>query len=150
MSALTADPIDIALLGALVLRPGHGAVTTFAGHVRDHHDGRVVVRLAYSAYEAMAEQACAAIIAEAEAQWPVSVALRHRVGELQVGDVAICVAVGSAHRDEGFAACRYVVEEVKRRAPIWKHESYDDGSSVWVDPTLPRGLAPDAPDDRFA
>jgi molybdopterin synthase catalytic subunit len=149
MSTLSTAPIDVALLGALVLRPGHGAVTTFTGHVRDHHDGRVVKRLTYSAYAPMAERESERIIAEAEAAWPVSVALRHRIGDLEVGDAAICVAVGSAHRDEGFAACRFVVEEVKRRVPIWKHEFYDDGSDAWVDPTAGGGLAPDPADERF-
>ncbi len=135
MAALTADPIDPTALGALVVRPGHGAVTSFTGHIRDHHDGRTVERLSYSAYAAMAEHECAAIVEEAVTRWDVVVAIRHRVGNLDIGDIAVAVAVGSAHRAEGFDACRFVIEEVKRRVPIWKHEHYADGTSAWVDPT---------------
>ncbi len=135
MPALTTDPIDLAALGASVIRPGYGAVTSFAGHVRDHHGGRTVERLSYSAYAAMAEQECGAIAEEAMNRWEVVVAIRHRLGDLDIGDIAVAVAVGSAHRAEGFAACRFVIEEVKRRVPIWKHEHYADGTSAWVDPT---------------
>ncbi len=137
MTSLTADPIDVSGLGALVLRPAHGAVTSFVGHVRDHHGGRAVARLTYSAYAAMAEAECAAITTEAMRRWDVVVVIRHRLGDLVVGDVAVAVAVGSAHRAEGFDACRFVIEEVKRRVPIWKHEHYADGSAEWVDPTAP-------------
>lgn len=135
LPALTTDPIDPAALGAIVIRPGHGAVTSFTGHVRNHHHGRSVDRLSYTAYPAMAEQECAAIAEEAMARWDVVVAIRHRLGDLVLGDIAVAVAVGSAHRADGFAACRFVIEEVKRRVPIWKHEHFADGTSVWVDPT---------------
>jgi molybdopterin synthase catalytic subunit len=135
MAALTTAPIDPTALGALVIRPGYGAVTSFTGHVRDHHDGRTVQRLSYSAYAAMAEQECAAITEEAMTRWEVAVVIRHRLGDLVIGDIAVAIAVGSAHRAEGFAACRFVIEEVKRRVPIWKHEHYADGTSDWVDPT---------------
>ena len=84
----------------------------------------------------MAEAECARIVAEAEARWQVAVALQHRIGALEIGDAAVAVAVAaSAHRDEAFAACRYVIEEVKRRVPIWKREYYADGTVDWVDPT---------------
>ncbi|MEO5826433.1 MAG: molybdenum cofactor biosynthesis protein MoaE [Gemmatimonadales bacterium] len=135
MAALTTEPIDQTALGALVLRPGYGAVTSFVGHVRNHHGGRSVDRLCYSAYHQMAERECAAIAEEAMTRWEVVVAVRHRLGDLVVGDIAVAVAIGSAHRAEGFAACRFVIEEVKRRVPIWKHEHYADGTSAWVDPT---------------
>ncbi len=92
-------------------------------------------RLEYSAYGAMAEQECARIMAEAESRWPVRVALEHRIGELEIGDAAVAVAVGGAHRQETFEACRFVIEEVKRRVPIWKKEFYQDGTVEWVDPT---------------
>jgi molybdopterin synthase catalytic subunit len=94
-----------------------------------------VLRLEYSAYAPMAEAECGRIAAEAEGRWPVAVALRHRVGTLEVGDVAVAIAAGSAHRDAAFEACRYVIEEVKRRVPIWKREYYADGTIAWVDPT---------------
>jgi molybdopterin synthase catalytic subunit len=82
----------------------------------------------------MVEAECARIIFEAQRRWPVAVALRHRIGCLEVGDVAIVVAVGAAHRDAAFEACRFVVDEVKLRAPIWKQESYVDGGVGWVEP----------------
>jgi molybdopterin synthase catalytic subunit len=132
---VTAEPIELASLIAAVQAPERGGVASFLGLVRNHHGGRAVLRLDYSAYAPMAEAECARIVAEAEGRWRVTVALRHRVGSLAVGDVAVAAAAASAHRDEAFAACRYVVEEVKHRVPIWKREYYADGTEVWVDPT---------------
>jgi molybdopterin synthase catalytic subunit len=132
---VTAEPIELAPLIAAVQAPERGGVASFLGLVRNHHGGREVLRLEYSAYAPMAEAECARIVAEAEGRWQVAVALRHRVGSLAVGDVAVAAAAASAHREEAFAACRYVIEEVKRRVPIWKRESYADGTEVWVDPT---------------
>lgn len=142
MSHLTAPPIDLAALTGQVLSPERGAVASFVGLVRNHHVGRPVVALAYSAYGPMAEQRCAAIVAEAEARWPVAVALAHRVGDLVIGDVAVAVVAAAAHRAPAFDACRYVIEEVKARVPIWKRERYADGSEAWVDPTAPAGTQP--------
>ena len=135
MSFLSTTPIDLATLIARVESSTHGGVAAFLGRVRDHHGGRGVLRLEYSAYGPMAEEQCARIVAEAEARWPVRVALEHRVGPLEIGDVAVAVAAAGAHRDEAFAACRFVIEEVKRRVPIWKKEFYHDGSVEWVEPT---------------
>jgi len=134
MSFLSATPIDLAALIARIESPSYGGVASFLGQVRDHHDGRTVRRLEYSAYGPMAEAECARIVAEAEARWSVRVALEHRVGALEIGDVAVAVAAAGAHRDEAFAACRFVIEEVKRRVPIWKKEFYQDGAMQWVDP----------------
>jgi len=134
MSFLSATPIDLVTLIARIESPAYGGVASFLGQVRDHHDGRTVRRLEYSAYGPMAEAECARIVAEAEARWPVRVALEHRVGVLEIGDVAVAVAAAGAHRDEAFAACRFVIEEVKRRVPIWKKEFYQDGAVQWVDP----------------
>lgn len=135
MAFLSATPIDLTTLIARVQSPAHGGVASFLGQVRDHHDGRTVRRLEYSAYGPMAEEECARIVAEAEARWPVRIALEHRVGTLEIGDVAVAVAAAGAHRDEAFAACRFVIEEAKRRVPIWKKEFYLDGAVQWVDPT---------------
>jgi molybdopterin synthase catalytic subunit len=132
---VTAEPIELAPLIAAVQAPERGGVASFLGLVRNHHGGRAVLRLEYSAYAPMAEAECARIVAEAEGRWQVSVALRHRVGSLAVGDVAVVAAAASAHREAAFAACRYVIEEVKRRVPIWKREFHADGTEVWVDPT---------------
>lgn len=135
MAYLTSLPIDIAALVAAVQAPERGGIATFVGLVRNHHGGRAVLRLDYSAYVPMAEAECGRILAEAKTRWPVGVALQHRVGALEIGDAAVAIAVGSAHRDDAFAACRYVIEEVKRRVPIWKRECYADGTVAWVDPT---------------
>jgi molybdopterin synthase catalytic subunit len=135
MSHLSLHPLDLAALVDTVTAPDRGGVVTFVGAVRDHHHGRGVTGLSYSANEPMAESVCAAIKAEAERRWPVRVALVHRLGDLEIGNAAVAIAVASAHRDEAFAACRYVIEEVKRRVPIWKRERFVDGTEEWVDPT---------------
>jgi molybdopterin synthase catalytic subunit len=132
VDCLTLEPIDLSQLFPLVQSPSRGGVACFLGTVRDHHGGRSVLRLDYSAYVPMAEAECARIVAEAESRWDVAVALRHRIGQLEIGDAAVAVVAASAHRDEAFLACRYVIEEVKRRVPIWKKEYFADGSVAWV------------------
>jgi molybdopterin synthase catalytic subunit len=129
---LIRDLIDVGALLALVQSPERGGIASFLGTVRNHHRGREVLRLEYSAYEPMAEAECGRIIREAESRWNVAVALRHRVGNLEIGDTAVAIAAASAHRDEAFLACRYVIEEVKQRVPIWKREVYADGTVEWV------------------
>jgi molybdopterin synthase catalytic subunit len=121
-----------------VSEPSRGGIATFLGLVRDHHAGRAVLRLEYSAYESMAEAESARIVAEAESRWPARVAMLHRLGDLAIGDVAVGVAVASAHRAQAFEACRFVVEELKHKVPIWKKEFYADGTIAWVDPTADR------------
>lgn len=135
--AISLDPLIRA-----VSAPGRGGVATFLGLVRDHHAGRTVLRLEYSAYAPMAERECAEIVEEAEKKWEVAVTLEHRIGALQVGDAAVAVVVASAHRTAAFEACRWVIDEVKRRVPIWKKEFYADGTVAWVDPTAPGGSVP--------
>ena len=132
MAFLTGTPLDLAELMAEVAAPDRGGIAAFVGTVRDHHQGRTVLELEYSAYAAMAEAECGRIVEETERQWPVRVALRHRIGGLAIGDAAVAIAVAGAHRDEAFAACRHVIEEVKRRVPIWKRERYADGAVEWV------------------
>lgn len=131
---ISRDPIDLGRLIATVEGAAHGAVATFTGLVRDHHEGRSVSGLEYSAYEGMAEREMQAILGEAEARWPVRLAACHRLGALEIGEVAVAVAAGGAHRTEAFEACRYAIEEIKRRVPIWKRERYADGSASWVEP----------------
>jgi molybdopterin synthase catalytic subunit len=129
---LTSDPIELSALVARVQSSGQGGIACFLGTVRDHHGGREVIRLEYSAYQPMAEAECARIVTETEARWNCTIALEHRVGVLSIGDVAVAIAVASAHRDEAFTACRYIIEEVKRRVPIWKREFFADGTVEWV------------------
>lgn len=139
---ITERPIDLALLIERVESDYRGGVAVFLGTVRNHHAGREVERLEYSAYGPMAEAECARIVAEAERTWGAAVAVEHRVGALGIGDVSVAVAAAAPHRDEAFAACRYVIDEMKRRVPIWKREYYTDGSVAWVDPTAPGGIHP--------
>ena len=141
MGFLTTDPIHLETLLAAVVAPDRGGVATFLGLVRDHHLGRSVVGLDYSAYEPMAEAVCRELLAEAELRWPVRAALSHRLGRLAIGDVAVAIAVAGHHRDEAFAACRHLIEELKRRVPIWKRERYSNGMVAWVDPTRPEAMA---------
>jgi molybdopterin synthase catalytic subunit len=144
MAFLTSDPIELAPLTTAVESPGRGAVVSFLGVVRNHHRDRAVQHLHYWEYGPMAEAECARIVAEAESRWQVAVAVRHRTGRLEVGETAVAIVAASAHRDDAFAACRWVIEEVKRRVPIWKHEFYADGSMAWVDPTVGSAMPVDA------
>jgi molybdopterin synthase catalytic subunit len=134
VTLLTPEPLDLAALIAEVSGPDRGGIATFLGLVRNHHEGRAVVRLEYSAYPPMAEAEGATILAEAAERWPVHVAARHRVGMLEVGHAAVAVAAAGSHRAEAFDACRYVIEELKRRVPIWKKEFLEDGTTTWVEP----------------
>ena len=110
-----------------------GAVVSFDGRVRDHNEGRQVLRLAYSAYTALALTEGETIVAEAVAKFGLhAAACCHRLGQLGLGEVAVRVWVASAHREEAFAACRTIIDEVKARVPIWKKETYADGQSAWV------------------
>lgn len=131
---LETEPLRVEALHASVASPSHGAVVTFVGVVRDHHAGRTVTGLRYSAYREMAERLCAEIVAAAEGSGGARVALRHRIGDLSVGETAVVVVAAAAHRDAAFAACRAVIEAVKSQVPIWKHEQYADGSTSWVGP----------------
>jgi molybdopterin synthase catalytic subunit len=130
--------VDLAALVALVSHPGAGAVATFLGIVRDTNEGAAVIGIEYEAYARMADRELAAILAEAAERWPgVRAAARHRVGYLAVGEASVAVAASSPRRAPAFAACRYVVEELKARVPVWKREHYADGRRAWVDGRVP-------------
>lgn len=135
MTHLVHHPILLDPLVAGVLSASNGAAASFLGLVRDHHQGRAVERLMYSAYEPMAEAEIERIVSEAESRWGAAVAVQHRLGTLEVGDVAVAIVAATPHRAAAFEACRYVIEELKRRVPIWKKEQYVDGTADWVDPT---------------
>lgn len=140
--AITSAPLSVDALAAEVARlaagsgEGCGAVTTFAGLVRAHHQGRRVLYLEYEAYELLALNVFAQIQQEAADAWPgVMMGLHHRVGRLEIGDPSIVIAAASAHRAPSFEVCRYAIERVKQIAPIWKHE-YFEGGAAWVDGAL--------------
>lgn len=127
------QPIDPARILASVASPAHGATVLFLGTVRDHAEGRAVDGLEYSAYEAMAREELARVLAEAAERFPgTRVAVEHRLGALALGDVAVAVAAAHAHRGPAFDAARYVIEELKQRVPIWKREQFTHGGRTWV------------------
>jgi molybdopterin synthase catalytic subunit len=135
MIRLTHEPIDHHALTEQVRRPGCGAVVTFLGTVRDLTDGRVTTALDYDAYPGMAEKKLAEIEAETRARWPVGdLALVHRLGRLDVGEVSVAVAVSCPHRAQAFEACRHAIDRLKELVPIWKKENWADGSTEWVHP----------------
>ena len=132
MFKVTADPLSIDEAYAAVRRPDCGAVALFVGTVRDHHDGRAVTSITYSAFKEMAEKEFARIAAEAAARWKTgAVYIAHRTGPLRVGDASVVIAVSSAHRAEAFEACRHAIETLKKMAPIWKEEFYETGKA-WI------------------
>ena len=133
---LVRAPIDANRLLARVSRPANGAVLLFVGLVRDVNDGRAVSGIEYSAYEPMAARELADIAAEAAQRFGVTdVAIEHRLGELALEEASVGIAVAHPHRAEAYDASRWVIEEIKRRVPIWKREHYTDGTREWVDPT---------------
>jgi molybdopterin synthase catalytic subunit len=132
MIKVTTDPLSVDEAMREVARPDCGAVAVFVGTVRNHHDGKRVLRLSYSAFKEMAEKELARIAAEASTRWPIgAVHLAHRTGELAIGDASVVVAVSAPHRAEAFEACRYAIEELKKTAPIWKEE-FTEGGKQWV------------------
>jgi molybdopterin synthase catalytic subunit len=131
-TAVTSAPLSVAEHEAAVAHPAAGAVVSFAGVVRDHDGGRGVVRLVYEGHPS-AETVLAEVAAEIAKDPAVhGIAVSHRVGELAIGDVALAAAVATAHRAEAFAACARLVDEVKARLPVWKHQHFTDGSDEWV------------------
>lgn len=130
--SVTGEPLDVTAHERAVADPRAGAVVTFAGVVRDHDEGRVVTLLEYEGHPT-AESVLRAV-AEEIARNPnvYRLAVSHRVGTLQVGDVALVAAVATAHRAEAFAACARLVEEVKAQLPVWKRQVFADGTEEWV------------------
>jgi molybdopterin synthase catalytic subunit len=132
-------PIDPADLIAEVSASSNGAVLLFLGLVRETNEGRDVTGIEYSAYEAMAERELAAIAEECAANHGVNhVVIVHRLGELALQEASVGIAVGHPHRAEAYEASRWIIEELKRRVPIWKREHYVDGTREWVGQTRKR------------
>jgi molybdopterin synthase catalytic subunit len=127
------SPIDTAPLRAELVDPQCGGFTAFEGWVRDHNEGQQVTRLEYEAFEALGVREGERIMQEARERFGVTRLLCvHRLGTLGLTDIAVWVGAAAAHRDEAFKACRYVIDEVKHRVPIWKKEHYVSGDSGWV------------------
>lgn len=132
MRRVTRAKLDCAALAAAVSSPKHGAVSTFVGVVRAVHAGRRVKGIDYDCFSPLAEKELARILAAAAKKWPVQVEAAHRIGALKVGEASVAVAAGSMHRPEAFAACRWVIDEIKTRLPVWKKEKYLKGEGRWL------------------
>lgn len=143
---VTADPIVPAEILGRVGDDAHGAALLFVGVVRDHADGRPVSGMRYDAYVEMAEPELAKIAGEAAARLGTeALVVVHRTGELDIGEVSVAIAASSPHRAESFDATRYVIEEIKKRVPIWKKEHYADGAEGWVEGQVPPGTGVPTP-----
>ncbi|MSR46589.1 MAG: molybdenum cofactor biosynthesis protein MoaE [Planctomycetes bacterium] len=131
-SHLTRSAIELARLVAQVATVDDGAICTFVGTARRNSEGREVNLLRYEAYPEMADQEIGAIVAEAERKFSgARIATLHRLGDCPLGEASVAVVAAAPHRVEAFAACRYVIDEIKARAPIWKQEQFRDGTA-WV------------------
>jgi molybdopterin synthase catalytic subunit len=142
--AITREPLDLPALTRALAGDGtgDGAVTSFAGLVRNSNQGRQVSFLDYEAYEPLAVRALNRIVDEAREAWPgARLAVHHRIGRLELGDASIIIVAASPHRAAAFAACRYTIERVKQIVPIWKHEHFE-GGDVWLE-----GATADPTDD---
>lgn len=130
---ITADTVDLAQLREDLMHPGSGGFCSFEGWVRNNNEGREVSGLEYEAYTELALAEGERIVAEAMERYGVLAAhCLHRVGDLKIGDIAVWIGASAAHRDEAFRACRYIIDEIKHRLPIWKKEHYLEGDTAWV------------------
>ena len=144
-TAIVSQPLDPAQLLAEVTAPASGASVLFVGTVRESNEGRAVVGIDYSAYGSMAEEELARVVAEAAQRFGTGrIVVEHRIGTLGLTEASIVIAVSHARRAPAMDAQRWLIEEIKRRVPIWKREHYADGTREWVDPTASSSAAPSA------
>jgi molybdopterin synthase catalytic subunit len=132
VATVTTDPVSVEQMMRAVARPSAGAVVSFSGDVRDNDHGRQVATLTYEAHpsaQALLEQVAHEVAQRADVQ---VVAVAHRHGPIPIGESALVAAVSATHRDAAFAACSQLVDEVKARIPVWKHQVFADGSDEWV------------------
>ncbi len=132
MILLTHQPIDVTAVVAAVTTEASGAIDVFIGTTRNHSGGKAVRSLSYEAYPEMAEQEIARIVQEVHYHWPAhKIAVVHRLGDVPLGEASVAIAVSSSHRKEAFEACRFIIDRLKERVPIWKKEIFEDGSGAW-------------------
>ena len=137
MYRIVEEPIAADALHEAVRSDSDGAVVTFSGVVRNNSGGSRTLYLVYDAYRGMAEKKMEEIGGEAKARWEVDqVAVLHRVGRLEIGEISVLIAVSSPHRQAAFEACRYTIDQLKAVAPIWKKEVWVDGEA-WIGGDLP-------------
>jgi molybdopterin synthase catalytic subunit len=132
MRRVTRAKLNPAALAAAVSSPKHGGLSTFVGVVRSVHAGRRVKGIEYDCFIPLAELELERILREARRKWPAQVEAAHRIGALRVGEASVAVAAGSMHRAEAFAACRWVIDQIKARLPVWKKEKYVKGEGRWL------------------
>jgi molybdopterin synthase catalytic subunit len=131
--SLSETPIDVGAVVARVTGPGMGGIVTFLGSVRNHARGKDIHHLEYESYAGMAEREMEKIVEQAAERWPgVRVAIAHRAGTLEIGDIAVAIVAAAAHRGDAFEACRFAIDTLKETVPIWKKEFAADGE-YWVD-----------------
>ena len=134
MFSISPTPLDTAALREKVLDPTCGGLASFEGLVRNHHQGRDVKSLDYEAHPTLAEKEGQRILLEAKDRFDITHAIAsHRIGELAIGELAIVIHVTASHRAAAFDACRFLIDEIKHRVPIWKREHYTDGTTTWVE-----------------
>lgn len=125
--------LDIKKACTFVDDPAQGAVCTFTGVVRNYHEGKAVSGITYDIHKPLAEKTLTDICEDALRRWPgTRYYVAHYTGQLPVGGISVIIAVSSAHRAESFEACRYIIEEIKVRAPVWKQEHYTSDKSAWL------------------
>jgi molybdopterin synthase catalytic subunit len=132
MCRIVRAPIDVEALAKQVAHHHNGAVVTFVGQVRKHSRGREIAYLEYDVYEPMAEKLLRELEQEARQRWGADVAVRHRVGRIELGEASVVICAGSPHRPEAFEACRWCIDTLKSSVPIWKKEVCADGA-FWVE-----------------
>ncbi len=146
---ITSDPIDAAALVAAAQTDEAGAVSVFHGVVRNHNLGRRVLYLEYDAYPPMAERKMREIAAEVRTRWPVTgIAMRHRVGRLEIGEPSVIIAVASPHRADAIEACHYAIDRLKAIVPVWKKEVFAGGEE-WLEGTAIDPESAQAMADKF-
>ena len=138
-TAIVDRPLDVGALFGEVAHHRNGATVVFVGTVRDENEGQPVSGLDYSAYTGMAERELTSIASEASERWGTpDIAVEHRIGALGLGEASVVIAVAHPHRGEAYDASRFIIEELKKRLPIWKKERYLDGRSEWVEARSPQ------------
>lgn len=130
---ISSTPLNIQDAYDFVSDPAHGAVDVFVGAVRNHHEGQDVQGITYDVHDTLAKRAFQEIAEEAQTRWgDIKIYISHYKGQLDIGGISVLIAVSSAHRAESFEACRFIIEELKKRAPVWKQEHYEHGRSEWL------------------
>ncbi len=138
MIDIVQSPIELNSVVQSVLTPESGAVDVFIGTTRNHSNRKEVLKLEYEAYEPMALKKMEEISEETRERWDIhNVAIVHRIGEVAIGEASVVIAVSSSHREEAFTACRYIIDRLKERVPIWKREYFADGTVGWSQITHP-------------